>query len=121
MGAEKQVGGYRLPSDFGSAPDDESPGQARELVIKAQWHISQPSSLVAALFRGTRDREEEEEYDVDVEAREEHANEKRLAVGLHEQAEEDGSNKRLVYGVWEVTEGFKEHTEESFLASQHQD
>ncbi|KZP14036.1 hypothetical protein FIBSPDRAFT_868626 [Athelia psychrophila] len=97
MGAKKQVGGYRLASDSGSAPSDESTELAQELVIKAQWHISQPSSLVAALFGGAR--EEEEGPDA-----------KRLAIGLHEQpySEEDSSNKRQVYGVWEVTQGATE-------------
>ncbi|KZP19285.1 hypothetical protein FIBSPDRAFT_862935 [Athelia psychrophila] len=118
MGAKKRVRGYRLASDSRSATGDESLGQARELAIKAQWHISQPSSLVGALFGGTR---EEDANDVDVDAWGEHANEKRLAVGLHEQTEEDGSNKRLVYGVWEVTQGFKEDKEECLLASQQQD
>ncbi|KZP05216.1 hypothetical protein FIBSPDRAFT_877777 [Athelia psychrophila] len=110
MGANNQVREYRLASDSGSATDDESPGQARELAIKAQWHISQPSSLVAALFGGTR--EEKGGHNVDTDAWGEHGNEKRLAVGLREQTEEDGSNKRLVYGVWEVTQGFKEDKDE---------
>ncbi|KZP14035.1 hypothetical protein FIBSPDRAFT_1048999 [Athelia psychrophila] len=107
-GFKKQVGRNILASDFGSAPGDENPGQAHELGIKARWHISQPSSLVAALFGGTR--KEERKHNVDDDVWGEHMDEKRLAVGLHEQTEEDGSNQRLVYGVWEV-QGFKEAKE----------
>ncbi|KZP19254.1 hypothetical protein FIBSPDRAFT_862888, partial [Athelia psychrophila] len=106
-GVKKQVEGYTLTSDVGSAPGGESLGEPQELVIKAQWHISQPSSLVAALFGGTHDHEGQGGHDADVDAWGDHVNEKRIAVGLHEQTEEDGSNKRLVYGVWEV-QGFKE-------------
>ncbi|KZP19246.1 hypothetical protein FIBSPDRAFT_1025387 [Athelia psychrophila] len=108
MSANKRARDYKqLASDFGSATGGESPGQTRELAKKAQWHISQPSSLVAALFGGGR----EEEEGSDIDACGEHMNEKKLAVGLHEQTEEDGSNQRLVYGVWEV-QGFKEAKEE---------
>ncbi|KZP25909.1 hypothetical protein FIBSPDRAFT_1041015 [Athelia psychrophila] len=110
VGTKKQVGGYStLASDSGNTMGDESLGQARELVTKAQWHISQPSSLVAALFGGTR--EVDGGPDADINASEEYADDKRLAVGLHEQTEEDGSNRRLVYGVWEV-QGFKKTNEE---------
>lgn len=107
VGAKKQVRGYRpVFIDSGNAPGDESPGQAQELAIKAQWHISRPSSLVAALFGGSR--KEEGRHDVDIDAWGEQANDKRVTAGLREQTEEDGSNKRMVYGVWEVTKGFKE-------------
>ncbi|KAF7977492.1 hypothetical protein HWV62_3452 [Athelia sp. TMB] len=75
----------------------------KELTRRAQWHISQPSSLVEALFESSLEDEGDEGY-----ALEGIEDKQRIAVGLREQTGEDGSNKRLVFGVWKVTPAFKE-------------
>ncbi|KAF7977473.1 hypothetical protein HWV62_3414 [Athelia sp. TMB] len=113
FGQGASVGQQHRYSKLGPGQDYGEGTLSKDLTRRAQWHISQPSSLVEALFEaGSEDggSDVEGSGDVDSATLRNRKAEKRIAIGLRTQNDDGRSEKRLIFGMWQVpvTPAFKE-------------